>query len=131
VDEFGSGGGSLALAELIDKHGAALVADFLSEYGVRLVDVVFEWPAREVLALVEGLPDNKMYAAYVRGGSKWYEFRGWGKDRHMAADAWDLHVQINTQQGKKVVTYPRPGVKKSSEGTPFMSLVPRRKPKGD
>jgi hypothetical protein len=134
VDRVGTGGGSLALAELIDKHGTALVADFLSEYGVRLVDVVFEWPAREVLALVEGLPDNKVFAAYLAGGAKWREFHGWGKDRHVAADRWDAAVSLafsTAGSKKKPPTYPRPNVKKpASSGTPLFAMRPRA-PKGD
>jgi len=89
---------------------------------------VFDRPPREVLALVEGLPDNRMFAAYVAGGSRWNEFYGWGRDRHMVADQWDLHVAINTPKGKKVGKYPRPASKaQPQEGTPFMSMIPRLK----
>jgi hypothetical protein len=124
VDSVGPSGGSLALAELIDKHGTALVADFLSEYGVRLVDVLFEWPPREVLALVEGLPDTSVYAAYVAGGSKWQEFRGWGKTRHMLADQWDLtlaHAMAGTK--KKPTQYPRPTVRQAQQGVSLMQMI--------
>ena len=122
-----TGGGSLALAELIDEHGPALVADFLSEYGVRLTDVLFDWSPREVLALVEGLPESGRFQAHLAGGEKWREFVGWGQDRHLQANIWDLLVAINTEKGKKVVKYPRPATKKPQEGVPLMSLFPRRK----
>ena len=120
-------GGSLALGELIDEHGSALAADFLSEYGVRLADVLFDWSPREVLALVEGLPGASRFQAHLAGGEKWREFWGWDADRHLQANIWDLLVQINTANGKKVVKYPRPAAKKASEGVPLMSLFPRRK----
>jgi hypothetical protein len=89
VDGFGSAGGSLALAELIDEHGSALVADFQAHYGLRLADVLFEWSPREVFALVEGYRTTAC-SPHHQGGDDWREFLGWGKDRHMAADQWDL-----------------------------------------
>ena len=127
MDGFGSGGGSLALAELIDEHGGVLVADFADHYGLRLADVVLGWSPREVLALVEGLPEGCRFHAQVAGGDKWREFVGWGKDRHMAADMFDLFVQVNTDSKKKPFRYPRPAVKAApSGGVPLMSMFPSR-----
>lgn len=127
---FGPTGGSAALAELIDEHGSALVADFAAHYGLRLATVLFEWSPREVLALVEGLPDDGMFAAHHQGGDAWRDYLGWGRDRHMRADQWDLgaaHAMAGSK--KKPPTYPRPAEKKKSQGTPLFAMRPR--PKGD
>lgn len=132
MDRDGTGGGSLSLAGLVDEHGPWLAADFLSEYGLRLADVLFEWSPREVLALVEVLPPEGRFWAHMSGGEQWRQHLGWGKDRHMVADLFNLHVQINTEKGKKAWTYPRPGsAPQQQQGTPFLAMVPRRKPKGD
>lgn len=132
MDRVGTGGGSLYLGELIDEHGFALAADFLTEYGIRLADVLFVWSPREVLALVEVLPPAGRFQAHLAGGEKWREWWGWGTDRHMLADLFNLHVQINTEKGKKAFTYPRPAADKADEGVvPLMAMIPRRTPKGD
>lgn len=112
------GGGSLTLAELIDEHGAALVSDFQSFYGLRLAEVVDVWSPREVLALVEGLPDDGMFAARLAGGEKWREFIGWGKRQHQFADLWDV-IAANVMKGskKKPPTYPRPNTSEPEEMT--------------
>lgn len=127
MDGFGSGGGSLALAELIDEHGGVLVADFADHYGLRLADVLLEWSPSELLALVEGLPDGCRFHAHVAGGDKWREFVGWGKDRHMFADWVDVFVKFNTDPKKRAWSYPRPAVKAAaSSGVPLMSMFPSR-----
>jgi hypothetical protein len=135
LDEFGPGGGSLALAELIDEHGSAVAADFQAHYGLRLSDVLFEQSPREVLALVEGLVayEDSLYVAHDLGGDRWPEFLGWGKTRHMLADHWDAMYAIAVGAAgskKKPPTYPRPNVKKPSAGTPLFAMRPPR-PKGD
>lgn len=124
-----SGGGSLALVELIEEHGSALVADFAHHYnGLRLANVVLEWSPREVLALVEGLPDDGLLAAHRQGGDQWREFLGWGADRHMFALWLDMYAQAHTEKGKKAWTYPRPSSKpQPSQGVPFMQMFPPRR----
>jgi hypothetical protein len=118
-------GGSLALAELIDGHGAALVGDFQAHYGLRLADIVYVWPPREVLALVEGLPDDGLLAAHQQGGDEhWREFLGWGSERHMFANLYDLTVRA---AGEKKFSHPRPAVKKPDEGVPLMNLFRSKK----
>lgn len=112
------GGGSLALAELIDEHGTALVSDFRSYHGVWLWDAVDEVPPRILLALVEELPDYEAFAASIQGGR---EFRGWGGDRHMLANLWDITAltggALESKGSKKAPKFPRPGKKKSSGPT--------------
>jgi hypothetical protein len=131
LDEFGTGGGSLALAELIDEHGDALLADFLEHYGVHLPDVLFEWPPRLLLSLaVEGLPFGCRLFAHMEGGSEgWRELHGWDKDRAMFADYYDLFAAAQSWKGKPP-TYPRPGVKRPAQGTPLFAMRPRTN-KGD
>lgn len=125
------GGGSLSLAELVDEHGSWLAADFLSEYGLRLADVLFEWSPREVLGLVEVLPPEGRFWAHMSGGEQWRQHLGWGKDRHLFADLMDVYVRSHSSD-KKPWTYPRPGSeKKQQQGTPLMAMIPRRTPKGD
>lgn len=118
---------------MVDEHGPWLAADFLSEYGLRLADVLFEWSPREVLALVEVLPPEARLWAHMAGGDEWRQHLGWGKDRHMAADWIDVYVEAHTTQGKKAWKYPRPGAKQAQpqQGTPLMAMMPRRIPKGD
>lgn len=131
MDRVGTGGGSLALAELIDEHGGFLVADFADHYSLRLADVLFGWSPSEVLALVEGLPDTCRFHAHVSGGKAWRDFVGWGRDRHMFADWIDVYSQAHTPERKKPWTYPRPGSKPQNAGTPFTAMIPRRNPGGD
>lgn len=123
-----SGGGSLILAELIDEHGAAIYSDFQAEYGLNLTDVLFCRSPRELLALVEDLQyRDGAFAASLLGGA---EFRGWGVDRHMLANLWDLTAVANgVERGggsKKPPTHPRPGEKKKSQGTPLTALFPSK-----
>lgn len=112
MDQGHTAGGSRALAELIDEHGAYLAADLLTEFGLRLTEVVAEWPPREVLALVEVLPPTSRLWAHVQGGDDWRDYWGWGIDRHMQADIWDITALGNgvqtSKSNKKPPKYPRP-----------------------
>ncbi|AEK32673.1 tail assembly chaperone [Mycobacterium phage LittleCherry] len=70
-------GGSRVLAELLDKYGEALVADFLREYNVDLRDLFDDenpLDPQYVLWLVLGLSVDSAYSAERRGGP---QFRGW------------------------------------------------------
>lgn len=89
-----------------------MVADFLAVYGLRLWDVL-DWPARILLSLVEELPDDGAFAASVQGGP---EFRGWGVDRHMFANLWDLTAQVATDPKKRPPRHPRPVKKQENRG---------------
>ncbi|GAB4588740.1 hypothetical protein [Nocardia sp. IFM 10818] len=78
-------GGSSGLAELIDKHGAALLADFRRYYGLDLTDVIDGRNGispRKAWALIVHLPADSAFAAESRGGPK---FRGWDEDRYLRA----------------------------------------------
>lgn len=122
--EGDAAGGSGALAELIDEHGAALYCDFQSYYHLDLVEVVRERPARFVLALVEGLPDNENYAASVQGGP---EFRGWGVDRHLRANHIDVAAVaggvVANKGSKAPLTQWRPGKKKRGGPMRLLSMI--------
>jgi hypothetical protein len=114
VGEVDPRGGSLALVELVNRHGSALVHDFQHEYGLSLPDVLFTWSPRVLLALVEELPDTSALAASLAGDKA---FRGWGRDRHMVADLWDLTIAVGMAGSKKrPPTYPRPEARTASKG---------------
>jgi hypothetical protein len=125
VAEGDPDGGSLALGELIDEHGAALVADFRSHFHVWLWDAIEELSPRILLALVGELPDNGSFAASVQGGR---EFQGWGIDRHMLANLYDATATAGglTKKGAKTpVEHYRPGKKPKQGGVPFRALIGR------
>ncbi|ATI18639.1 tail assembly chaperone [Streptomyces phage Amethyst] len=115
-------GGSLGLGELIDKYGDGLYPDLLFHYGVDLTEVIAgrgPSPAL-VLSLVQRLPDTSLTMALASGGREHF---GWGIDRHMSADIFDAinqNTRATGQWGKgkapKIPLWPRPKVKKSTEG---------------
>lgn len=77
---------------------------------------------RYLIGLIEQLPDAGALAASLQGGA---EFRGWGRDRHMAADVIDILVAANSQ--KKAKPYPRPTPKKQAQGRSLRSMFPGRR----
>lgn len=101
----------------------ATVADLCSEKPSGTVTPTW------LLVLIEQLPDDSATAASMQGGRS---YRGWGLDRHMTADLWDMQaIQLHGGSKKgKPARYPRPGGKKA--GTSLGSLMPprRRNPKG-
>ncbi|MEO3851758.1 hypothetical protein ABGB09_29720 [Streptomyces sp. B8F3] len=109
---FGESGGSRALCELIDAHGAALVADFRRFYGLDLADALYgERPVAPpvLLALVEELPDTSALAVSLRGGA---EHRGWDLHAHLVAsviDAVGEAAWVTAQaSSKKRIRRPKP-----------------------
>lgn len=48
-------------------YGSALIPDFQQFYGIRLLDVLFDWHSVEVMALIDGLPPESRYAARIAG----------------------------------------------------------------
>ena len=116
MGEGGRGGGSLALCELIDRHGGALVADFRRFYGLDLPDALFG--TRPVappllLALVEELPDESALAAALRGGP---DHRGWTVTAHLLASvidavgegAWITAQAHSRKRVRRPKRFPRP-----------------------
>jgi hypothetical protein len=131
VERETASGGSLALVDLIEEHGDALLADLLDHFGIYLPDVVFKWPPRLLLSLAfEGLPIGCRLYAHMQGGpDNWRELHGWGKSHSMQADFYDLFAAAQSWKGKPP-TYPRPGVKRPAQGTPLFAMRPRTN-KGD
>lgn len=67
---------------MIDKHGEAILSDFLHYYRVDLRDLFSRsggMSPRYVLALIMGLPSDGAFYASRRGGQ---EFRGWDASRY-------------------------------------------------
>jgi hypothetical protein len=116
VGAGGERGGSLGLCELIDAHGAALLADFHRFYRIDLAAALFgEEPVapRLLLALVEELPDESAFAAAVRGGP---HHRGWTVTAHLLAAVIDavheaawVTAQANSKRRlRRPRRFPRP-----------------------
>jgi len=85
-------GGSRVLAELIDKHGEAILSDLLLYYRVDLRDLfddVSPLSPRYVLALIFQLPTDGAFHASRQGGP---QFRGWDAGRYA------LVAQVNAQR---------------------------------
>lgn len=77
MDDGVASGGSRVLAELLDKYGEALVADFIREYHVDLRDLFDDENPLDpqwILWLILGLSVDSAYSAERRGGP---QFRGW------------------------------------------------------
>jgi len=88
-------GGSAELARLIDRYGECLVADFQSEYGLNLAQLIHQEAGhspKTVLALVQQLPMGSRTISAIRGGE---QFVGWDADRYLLANIFDA-IQANT-----------------------------------
>ena len=122
------GGGSRALAELIDKHGEAIEAT-LATFGVDLYDVYRgDVPPSKVFRLLKWSAPDSPFRASVAGGP---DRLGWTGPMSLLADLWDILAAVNTPQGKKQVTHPRFGGGKSG-GTPLGQMMKKRtKGRGD
>ncbi len=112
-------GGSLGLCELIDAHGAALLADFRRFYHLDLADALFgdePMAPRLLLALAEELPDESAFAAAARGGA---QHRGWTVTAHLLAaviDAVHEAAWVTAQaNSKKRLRRPRPFPRPATE----------------
>lgn len=93
----------------------------MHELHTDLREVLDESP-RYWLSLIEWLPDTGALAAAIQGGR---EFRGWGLDRYMAADRWDMHM-AEVSGKKNSPQYPRPAEKKKAQHRTLRSMFPRR-----
>lgn len=77
---------------------------------------------RYLIGLIEQLPDDGALAASLQGGP---EFRGWGRDRHMAADRWEMHLaELSDPKKGKPPSYPRPSKKQGGQGRSLRSMFP-------
>lgn len=86
MDGGDPGGGSQGLAELIDRHGEALLADF-ERYYTGLPELMRSGASpRYLLSLIRQLPMESNTTAQMRGGE---EFRGWGVDQYLLANLTD------------------------------------------
>lgn len=97
------------------------MSDFRRYHGVWLWDALDEVPPRILLALAEDLQfePHSAFAASLQGGP---QYRGWGVDRHMAANLWDLTAAVNTAPKKKAPQHPRP-TKRKATGPTMRELV--------
>ena len=125
------GGGSIALARVIEQHGDSVYADLRRYYGVDLSGVVAE-PATispvEVFALVENLPPESNTSALVRSepGSS-----GWSTTEYLLASVIDA-VRENTFANMQVRTkkrltppgkLPVPGRKVEKKPNQFLAMA--------
>ena len=88
-------GGSQGLAELIDKFGEQLLADFQQYYGLNLIQALKPGGGhspRSLIVLIRQLPPESRTVAAMRGGE---QFLGWGTDRYLLASAVDA-INYNT-----------------------------------
>lgn len=118
MDWWSSGGGSLAVAELVDKAGAAIYADLLEYYGVDLVEAIRSASPspRRLLALLRWLPPGCRMRAQLEDEPRLF---GWTREAEVGADQWDAIManMVGTAWGKIKAPdpYPRPGVKRSEK----------------
>lgn len=105
MDRGDEGGGSLRLAEVIDRHGGELVADFRRFYGINLGDILSDdsdLSPGYVLQLIEYLPADSAFVAANLGGRE----KVWSINDHLLATNIDAvntltHVMIAAHSGKK------------------------------
>ena len=116
-------GGSLALAGLIEEHGAALEADFQRFYGLDLATFIRgENKPRRALRLAGMLPPESAYMAQVTAGvrrtsssrrvrpeHRWRQIYGAGVTAHAVWDLWDQQAALNTDKGQTAKQHPRGG----------------------
>ncbi len=85
-------GGSFALGELIDEHGAALYRDFLLYYHIDLSEALRKgsrYAPRLLLSLIERLPEGSEFVAEQLGGR---EHRDWDQTNHLLAAIYNAVV---------------------------------------
>jgi len=140
VDRGDPGGGSIALARLIDQAGEAILADIQSEYGLNLVDVLRTGshdPAT-ILVLIRQLPLASRTVAVLRGGE---QFIGWDVDRYFLAQLIDsvnrVAYVVSAANSKRKPKAPKPThrpsrvQKDSGASNPFrQQLAKAKKAKG-
>lgn len=141
MDRGDPGGGSIALARLIDKAGGAILADFQQEYGLNLIDIMREGSGhtpRTIVTLVRHLSLGSRTVAMLRGGE---QFVGWDVDRYFTAQlidsmnrvAYTVAAANSKRKPKPPKPTPRPSRAQSNskENNPFRQrLAAAKKAKG-
>lgn len=119
-------GGSLALADLIDKYGEFLVPDLKRFYGIDLRDLFSEEDPIEprwLLPHILYLPSDSAYIAERRGGQ---QFRGWNPSWYAQVASVNAqralnhmyilsHIGKNAPKPKAPEPYPIPEIHKKNE----------------
>ncbi|QHB36913.1 tail assembly chaperone [Mycobacterium phage Roary] len=122
-------GGSLALADLLDKYGEVLIPDLKHYYGMDLRDLFSEehpLEPRWVLAHIIYLPTESAYVAERRGGQ---QFRGWNPSWYALVATVNgiralnhmyilSHIGKNSSKPKAPEPYPIPEVDRSKTEAP-------------
>jgi hypothetical protein len=127
VDGGDSAGGSQGLADLVDKYGGSLIADFERYYRPLPELLVSGRSPRYILGLIRQLPVESATVAELRGGS---QFRGWDVDRYLLTAIVDA-IQANTymlakaNQGKPKMPEPmyRPEKAKPKNENSFAAMA--------
>ena len=76
-----------------------------------------------VSALIEGLPEDAMTLAVIRGKDQWHDFLGWTRLHSLLADVYDALNQNTRATGHwrskppPLKPYPRPQVKQKRPAT--------------
>lgn len=124
MDGADAAGGSQGLADLLDKYGESLVADFERYY--RPLPQMIEGGSspRYILSLIRQLPIECATVAELRGGQ---QFRGWDAERYLLVALVDA-VQANTYvasggKGKKPEPLYRPEKAKPKNGNAFAAMA--------
>lgn len=116
MDRGDPGGGSIALARLIDQAGGAILADMQSEYGLNLVDVLRTGSSdpATILVLIKQLPLGSRTVAALRGGE---QFIGWDVDRYFIAQLIDsvnrVAYTVAAANSKRKPKAPKPTIRPS------------------
>lgn len=116
-------GGSLVLADLIERHGAIIYADLLRYYQVDISTLVSDSPEispKQAIALLENLPPESKSLAYISEVPSSY---GWDTRAYLLAGLIDTirentHTNIQVRTKKKIKPFdkfPIPGLEKKEK----------------
>lgn len=118
MDGVCTGGGSLALASLIDKAGEAIFQDFQDVYGLNLIDMIRDdVPPVEILLLIRGLKLGSRFVAIAQGSP---EFTGWDVTQYQLANLIDAvnytTYVLTAANSKRKPKAPKPTHRPKKEG---------------
>lgn len=104
-------GGSLGLADLIDRHGEAIAAE-LARIGLDILDLYRTGPdggpvlsPRRVWRVLRWSPIDGPFVASLRGGPQWL---GWDRRMQALADLWNLTAAGLVGAKRTPPKYPTP-----------------------